>query len=73
MQKYMQKYMIGQILYFWIVLFSIESQNCCRILLGVVHSCLFYIEHKQKIPTLAVLDKLAKTMRISMDISLYVF
>lgn len=36
-----------------------ESQNCCHILLGVARSYLFYIEHKKKILTLVVLDKLA--------------
>ena len=33
---------------------------------GVARSYLFYIEHKKKIPTLVVLDKLAKAMGISM-------
>ena len=33
---------------------------------GVARSYLFYIEHKKKIPTLVVLDKLAKALDISM-------
>ena len=33
---------------------------------GVARSYLFYIEHKKKIPTLIVLDKLAKALNISM-------
>lgn len=33
---------------------------------GVARSYLFYIEHKKKIPTLIVLDKLAKALDISM-------
>ena len=33
---------------------------------GVARSYLFYIEHKKKIPTLIVLDKLAKALGVSM-------
>ncbi len=33
---------------------------------GIARSYLFYIEHKKKIPTLLVLDKLAKALGISM-------